>query len=79
MGSTPRELSVAPPDRGSPPVIGRIAGKGLSYELTDHGYLVVDGVDGRAHYVTAQPMGNSRANYFADAVRHGSGHPAGIG
>ncbi|MGJ7491423.1 DUF3363 domain-containing protein [Variovorax sp. ZT4R33] len=33
------------------PVIGRIAGKGLADELNDRGYLVVDGVDGRAHYL----------------------------
>lgn len=32
-------------------VIGRIAGKGLVDELHDRGYLVVDGIDGRAHYV----------------------------
>ena len=34
------------------PIIGRIAGKGLADELHDGGYLVIDGVDGRAHYVT---------------------------
>lgn len=47
------------------PVIGRIAAKGLADELNDRGYLVVDGIDGRAHYVrlpvgadlTALPMG----------------------
>lgn len=33
------------------PVIGRIAAKGLADELNDRGYLVVDGIDGRAHYV----------------------------
>lgn len=33
------------------PVVGRIAAKGLADELRDTGYLVVDGVDGRAHYV----------------------------
>ena len=33
------------------PVIGRIAGKGLVDELHERGYLVVDGVDGRAHYL----------------------------
>ncbi|WP_272943563.1 DUF3363 domain-containing protein [Variovorax sp. CF313] len=33
------------------PVIGRIAGKGLPDELHDRGYLVVDGIDGRAHYL----------------------------
>ncbi|OGB57284.1 MAG: conjugal transfer protein [Burkholderiales bacterium RIFOXYD12_FULL_59_19] len=47
------------------PVIGRIAAKGLADELNDRGYLVVDGMDGRAHYVrlpvdtdlTALPVG----------------------
>jgi hypothetical protein len=39
------------PDAGRDgPVIGRIAAKGLIDELNDRGYLVVDGVDGRAHY-----------------------------
>ena len=33
------------------PVIGRVAAKGLADELHDRGYLVVDGIDGRAHYV----------------------------
>ncbi|MEO9230019.1 MAG: DUF3363 domain-containing protein [Devosia sp.] len=32
-------------------VIGRIAAKGLADELNDRGYLVVDGIDGRAHYL----------------------------
>lgn len=38
-------------ERPSTPVIGRIAGKGLTDELHDRGYLVVDGIDGRAHYL----------------------------
>lgn len=33
------------------PVIGRIAGKGMADELHERGYLVVDGIDGRAHYL----------------------------
>lgn len=33
------------------PVIGRIAAKGLADELNDRSYLVVDGIDGRAHYL----------------------------
>jgi len=33
-------------------VVGRIAGKGLTDELSDRRYLVIDGLDGRAHYVT---------------------------
>ncbi len=38
-------------DRLTSPVIGRIAGKGLADELHDRAYLVVDGIDGRAHYL----------------------------
>lgn len=42
------------------PVIGRIAAKGLADELNDRGYLVVDGIDGRAHYVRL-PVGTDLA------------------
>jgi len=42
------------------PVIGRIAAKGLADELNDRAYLVVDGVDGRAHYVRL-PVGTDLA------------------
>lgn len=38
-------------ERPTSPVIGRIAGKGLADELHDRGYMVVDGIDGRAHYL----------------------------
>jgi type IV secretory pathway VirD2 relaxase len=33
------------------PVVGRIVLRGLSDELQDRHYLIVDGVDGRSHYV----------------------------
>ena len=33
------------------PLVGRVAARGLSDELRDRHYLVIDGVDGRAHYV----------------------------
>jgi type IV secretory pathway VirD2 relaxase len=36
---------------GQPPVIGRVIARGLADELRDRHYLLVDGVDGRAHYV----------------------------
>lgn len=42
-------------DASTTPVIGRIAGKGLTDELHDRGYLVVDGIDGRAHYLKLPP------------------------
>ncbi len=37
------------------PLIGCIADKGLANELYDKGYIVIDGVDGRAHYLALQP------------------------
>ncbi len=47
-----RELVVHDADGANPvPVVGRIAGKGLADELNERGYLVVDGIDGRAHYL----------------------------
>lgn len=49
LGKAQRELVIFDPRR-SPPVIGRIADKGLSDELSDRAYVIVDGVDGRAHY-----------------------------
>lgn len=36
---------------GAPPVVGRIVLRGLEDELADRHYLIVDGVDGRSHYV----------------------------
>jgi type IV secretory pathway VirD2 relaxase len=49
LGRTQRELVIFDPKR-SQPVIGRIADKGLTDELSDRAYVIVDGVDGRAHY-----------------------------
>ncbi len=49
LGKTQRELVIFDSKR-SAPVIGRIADKGLSDELSDRAYVIVDGVDGRAHY-----------------------------
>lgn len=34
-----------------PAVLGRLVGKGLHDELTGEAYVVIDGVDGRAHYI----------------------------
>lgn len=36
-------------------VVGRVAAKGLADELNDRGYLVIDGIDGRAHYLRLPP------------------------
>lgn len=49
MKGEQRELVTSVPDNLH--VVGRIAGKGLHDELTDRPYLVIDGMDGRAHYL----------------------------
>jgi type IV secretory pathway VirD2 relaxase len=49
LGQTQREFVIFDPKR-SKPVIGRIADKGMTDELSDRTYLIVDGIDGRAHY-----------------------------
>ncbi|MEZ5874800.1 MAG: DUF3363 domain-containing protein [Hyphomicrobiales bacterium] len=38
-------------DRTTGPIIGRLVAKGLADDLGDRTYLIVDGVDGQAHYV----------------------------
>jgi hypothetical protein len=46
-----RELAIFDPARATSPAVGRIAAKGLLDELSDCAYIVIDGVDGRAHHV----------------------------
>jgi type IV secretory pathway VirD2 relaxase len=46
-----RGYAVVNPSQLASPLVGRIAFKGLRDELYDRGYIVVDGIDGRAHYV----------------------------
>ncbi|MBK6745297.1 relaxase/mobilization nuclease and DUF3363 domain-containing protein [Ottowia sp.] len=55
MGGQRRDLAVFQSGEDGHSVIGRVAGKGLADELYDRGYLVVDGVDGKAHYVALPP------------------------
>lgn len=62
MGNLQRELAVFEPSKGTPGVVGRIVAKGLADELNDRGYLVVDGLDGKAHYL-ALPARAELADY----------------
>jgi hypothetical protein len=48
-------------------VIGRVAAKGLADETYDRGYLVIDGIDGKAHYV-ALPVRAELEHYPTGAV-----------
>jgi type IV secretory pathway VirD2 relaxase len=67
MGGAQRDLAVFQPGEESRSVIGRVAGKGLADELYDKGYLVVDGIDGKAHYV-ALPAKTELAQFPVGAV-----------
>lgn len=62
MGSLQRELAVFEPGKDGSVVVGRIVSKGLADELNDRGYLVVDGLDGKAHYL-ALPTSAELADY----------------
>jgi type IV secretory pathway VirD2 relaxase len=46
-----RDFDIVGPTGPKAPIVGRIAGKGLADELNDRRYLIVDGIDGRAHYL----------------------------
>lgn len=67
MGTARRELSILDGTRPGQTIVGRVAGKGLADELTDRGYLAVDGLDGRAHYI-ALPNGQALEQYPIGAV-----------
>lgn len=67
MIGQPRELAVFEPGEEGRTVIGRVAAKGLADELRDRGYLVIDGVDGKAHYVALNAR-DELVNYPAGSV-----------
>jgi type IV secretory pathway VirD2 relaxase len=74
MGGQQRELAVFVPDNHHHTLVGRVAGKGLADELNDQGYLVIDGIDGKAHYVTLPPKAEL-AQYPVNAVVEIKGSP----
>ncbi|MBK1822286.1 relaxase/mobilization nuclease domain-containing protein [Burkholderia orbicola] len=55
MRGQQRELAVFQAGEDGRAIVGRVAGKGLADELYDKGYLIVDGTDGKAHYVALPP------------------------
>lgn len=67
LGAQQREMAVFTPGEAAQPVVGRVVGKGMADELQERGYLVLDGVDGRAHYV-ALPAGTELEQFPAGAV-----------
>ncbi|GLT22202.1 hypothetical protein GCM10007933_16600 [Zoogloea oryzae] len=55
MSGKQRELAVFQAGEDGRAIVGRVVGKGLADELYDKGYLVIDGIDGKAHYVALPP------------------------
>ncbi|HCE28748.1 relaxase/mobilization nuclease and DUF3363 domain-containing protein [Sphingomonadaceae bacterium G21617-S1] len=49
------EFAVFQPGADGHTIVGRVAAKGLADELYNKGYLVIDGTDGKAHYVALPP------------------------
>ncbi|MBV5634637.1 relaxase/mobilization nuclease and DUF3363 domain-containing protein [Pseudomonas aeruginosa] len=67
IGGQPRELAVFEPGEEGRTVIGRVVAKGLADELCDRGYLVIDGLDGKDHYVALNAR-DELANYPIGSV-----------
>lgn len=67
MSGKQRELAVFQPGEDGRAIVGRVASKGLADELYDKGYLVIDGIDGKAHYV-ALPQRSELEQYPTGAV-----------
>jgi type IV secretory pathway VirD2 relaxase len=55
MRGRQRELAMFQSGETGRVIVGRVVGKGLADELYDKGYLIVDGTDGKAHYVVLPP------------------------
>ena len=52
LAVSPTDYAIYDPAAGqSEPIVGRVASRGLSDEQSDGEYLIVDGIDGRVHYV----------------------------
>ncbi len=67
MGGQQRELAVFRAGEEGRAIVGRVAAKGLADELYDKGYMVVDGIDGKVHYV-ALPAKTELEQYPVGAV-----------
>lgn len=67
MRGEQREMTVFQPARNNSTTIGRVIGKGLADELYERGYLIVDAVDGKAHYV-ALPSHSALEQYPNGAI-----------
>jgi type IV secretory pathway VirD2 relaxase len=83
-----RELSARLPERAAAdqviadsremhPIVGRVIARGLADELHDRHYLIVDGVDGRSHYIDIG-KGDAVEPLPADAIISVVSSPCGV-
>ena len=83
-----RELSERLPERAAAdqviedssemqPIVGRVVARGLADELHDSHYLIVDGVDGRSHYIDIG-KGDAVEPLPADSTVRVVGSPRGV-
>jgi len=56
LGGERRELATFGSAGVPGSVTGRLAAKGIADPMSDRGFLVVDGIDGRAYHITAPPQ-----------------------
>jgi Protein of unknown function (DUF3363) len=54
-------------DHGETPIIGSVVARGIADEMTERRYLVIDGIDGRSHYVD---IGETEGNFRTGSVLH---------
>jgi len=63
LAATPTDYAIYDPARSdTQPIVGLIAARGLSDEQSGREFLIVDGVDGRAHYVEIALSGGEHAH-----------------
>ncbi|MBS4017950.1 MAG: relaxase/mobilization nuclease and DUF3363 domain-containing protein [Dechloromonas sp.] len=67
MSGKQRELAVFQAGDDDRTIVGRVVGKGLVDELHYKAYLIVDGIDGKAHYVVL-PLRSELDHYPTGAV-----------
>lgn len=64
-----------PAEGQAKPIIGRVVMRGLSDEHADRHYLIVDGVDGRSHYVD---IGHDADPIPVNGIVHVTGRPVAV-
>ena len=67
LGGKERQLAMFDAETSKSRLVGRMAAKGLIEELQDRGFLVVDGIDGQAHFVALAP-GADLSSYPRDGI-----------